>query len=222
MGAEIKDEYSALSISRQRKFYLRQRKRKRCTKCGRPVEEGSLCLDHLIQMREYRREKFGLKRRYKNAFSYRSADKVVAAPTNGEAHALPCQPPSATPHPGGDDLEMTLELSNELRDIKRHVDEVLTSLAPELESLPLNSYGFPPALLLKSWVLSNLYSIRSPRLFCEQLPYNLLWLWFLNLKFGKVNFQPVAFEQAYERLLRTDVARNFMAAVFSSHSVAVA
>ena len=54
MGAEIKDEYSELRISRQRKYYLRQRRRKKCTKCGKPVEEGSLCLEHLIQMRESR------------------------------------------------------------------------------------------------------------------------------------------------------------------------
>ena len=73
MGAEIKDEYSVLPISRQRKYYLRQRKRGRCTKCGKPLVDSSLCLEHLIQMREYRREKYGLKRRYTNSLSYRAA-----------------------------------------------------------------------------------------------------------------------------------------------------
>ena len=76
MGAEIKDEYSLMPISRQRKYYLRQRRRGRCTKCGKAAAEGSLCLEHLIQMREHRREKYGLKRRYTNSLSYRAAEKV--------------------------------------------------------------------------------------------------------------------------------------------------
>jgi hypothetical protein len=78
MGATIKDEFSAIPISRQRKYYLRQRRRGRCTKCGKPVDEGSLCLEHLIQMREFRREKYGLKRRYTNSFSYREEAKAEA------------------------------------------------------------------------------------------------------------------------------------------------
>ena len=82
--------------------------------------------------------------------------------------------------------------------------------------LPVNGCHFAPELLLKSWVLSNLYSIRSSRLFCEQLPFNLLWLWFLDLELGKVNLEPVAFGQAYERLLLTDVARDFFGAVFTA------
>ena len=83
MGAEIKDEYTVMPISRQRKYYLRQRRRGRCTKCGKPLKEGSLCLEHLIQMREYRREKFGLKRRYTNSFSYKAAAKAEEVLTAG-------------------------------------------------------------------------------------------------------------------------------------------
>jgi hypothetical protein len=85
MGAEIKDEFSVMPISRQRKYYLRQRRRGRCTKCGKPLKEGSLCLEHLIQMREYRREKFGLKRRYTNSFSYKAAAKAKAVVPIGKA-----------------------------------------------------------------------------------------------------------------------------------------
>jgi hypothetical protein len=96
MGAKIKDEYSGMPISRQRKYYLRQRRRGRCTKCGKPLEEGSLCLEHLIQMREYRREKFGLKRRYSNSFSYRETAKAEAVLTHGKTQvaadpALVCE-----------------------------------------------------------------------------------------------------------------------------------
>jgi transposase len=221
MGAEIKDEYTELSISRQRKYYLRQRRRKRCTKCGRPVEEGSLCLEHLIQMREYRREKFGLKRRYLNASSYQVTGKADVPPVNGNSHPQPDPLPIVSP-PVSRTSDINLPLDDNLRTIKRRVDSVLASLTPELEHLPSNHSPFPPELLLKSWVLSNLYSIRSTRLFCEQLPYNLLWLWFLDLELGKVQFEPEAFEQAYDRLLHTEVARNFLGSVFSANTLAVA
>lgn len=87
MGAEIKDDYSVLPISRQRKYYLRQRKRGRCTKCGKPMVDGSLCLEHLIQMREYRREKYGLKRRYTNSLSYKATAKAQAVATFGRTEA---------------------------------------------------------------------------------------------------------------------------------------
>jgi hypothetical protein len=210
MGAEIKDEYSVMPISRQRKYYLRQRKRRRCTKCGKPVDEGSLCLEHLIQMREYRREKFGLKRRYRNSLSYKAAAKAESHLTCTEAPA-----PLAELSPANS-LGMSVPATHELREIKQHVDSVLTQLRPDLRKLPVNGCHFAPELLLKSWVLSNLYSIRSSRLFCEQLPFNLLWLWFLDLELGKVNLEPAAFGQAYERLLLTDVARDFFAAVFTA------
>ena len=39
----------------------------------------------------------------------------------------------------------------------------------------------PPERLLKSMVLIALYSVRSDRMFCEQLDYNLLFCWFLDM-----------------------------------------
>jgi hypothetical protein len=39
--------------------------------------------------------------------------------------------------------------------------------------------SIPPEQLLKARVLTALYRVRSERLFCKQLGYNLLWLWFL-------------------------------------------
>ena len=40
--------------------------------------------------------------------------------------------------------------------------------------------SIPPEQLLKARVLTALYTVRRERLFCEQLGYNLLWLWFLD------------------------------------------
>ena len=71
MRKRIKDEFTHLKISRQRKYQLRMLRDKRCTECGEPAVQGSRCLKHLIKARERQRKKRGLKRRYYNTLSYR-------------------------------------------------------------------------------------------------------------------------------------------------------
>lgn len=67
----IQDEFSALPISRQRKYQLRMRRDRRCAECGEPAIEGSRCLKHLIRARERQRKQRGLKRRYYCTLSYK-------------------------------------------------------------------------------------------------------------------------------------------------------
>jgi hypothetical protein len=71
MRKKIQDEFTKLSISRQRKYQLRMKRDKRCTECGEPVVQGSRCLKHLVKARERQRKKHGLKRRYHNTLSYK-------------------------------------------------------------------------------------------------------------------------------------------------------
>ena len=71
MRRRIEDEFTQLSISRQRKYQLRMQRDKRCTECGEPAAEGSRCLKHLVKARERQRKKRGLKRRYRNTLSYK-------------------------------------------------------------------------------------------------------------------------------------------------------
>ena len=71
MRARIKDEFTDLPISRQRKYQLRMQRDRRCTECGQPAQEGSRCLKHLVKARERQRKKRGLKRRYYNTLSYK-------------------------------------------------------------------------------------------------------------------------------------------------------
>ena len=66
----IKDEFTRLPISRQRKYQLRMKRDKRCTECGAPTARGSRCLKHLVKARERQRKKYGLKRRYRSTLSY--------------------------------------------------------------------------------------------------------------------------------------------------------
>jgi hypothetical protein len=71
MRAAIKDEFTKLPISRQRKYQMRMKRDRRCTECGAPAAEGSRCLEHLVKARERQRRKHGLKRRYLNTLSYK-------------------------------------------------------------------------------------------------------------------------------------------------------
>jgi hypothetical protein len=71
MATKIKDEFSDLPISKQRKYQLRRKRDKRCTLCGAPAEQGSLCLKHQTELRERMRKISHSKRRYKNSMSYR-------------------------------------------------------------------------------------------------------------------------------------------------------
>jgi hypothetical protein len=71
MRPKIKDEFSDLPVSRQRKYQLRMQRDNRCITCGAPAVQGSRCLKHLTQVREHMRKILGAKRRYKNSMSYR-------------------------------------------------------------------------------------------------------------------------------------------------------
>ena len=103
-----------------------------------------------------------------------------------------------------------------LRAIKRRVDLVLQKLSPLFDELyeALGRPSIPPEQLLKARVLTALYTVRSERLFCEQLGYNLLWLWFLDREFSAGSFDHRVFAKHYERVLSADVAKLFFAEVY--------
>jgi IS5 family transposase len=55
-----------------------------------------------------------------------------------------------------------------------------------------------------------LYSVRSDRLFCEQLDYKLLFRWFLDMDMVEESFNHSTFSKNRERLLAHDVAKKFL------------
>lgn len=113
-------------------------------------------------------------------------------------------------------LNATVPADHPLRAIKRHVDAVLKKLSPLFDALYEQDGrpSIPPEQLLKARVLTALYSVRSERLFCEQLGYNLLWLWFLDRELSEGSFNHSVFAKNYERVLSADVARLFFAEVY--------
>jgi hypothetical protein len=85
----IKDEFTDLSVSRQRRYQLRRQKEGRCIVCGQPQVAGSFCLRHMIAKREVSRRRLGLtKRNY--SLSYRLEEMAkVAQSARGRRGAKP-------------------------------------------------------------------------------------------------------------------------------------
>jgi hypothetical protein len=79
-GKLIRDEFTDLPISRQRKYQLRMHRDKRCVFCGEPLANDTwYCLKHSVRARERARKKLGYKRRLYNARSYKLQAKATAS-----------------------------------------------------------------------------------------------------------------------------------------------
>ena len=102
-----------------------------------------------------------------------------------------------------------------IRRIKAIVEQALAELSPQFDAM-YSKIGRPsvaPERLLKSCVLIALYTVRSERLFCERLQYDLLFKWFLDLNADDRGFDPTTFSKNRERLIEHEVAHRFFAAV---------
>ena len=98
-----------------------------------------------------------------------------------------------------------------LRGVKKLAERALGAISSELDAL-YSSTGrpsIPPERLLKGQLLIALYSIRSDRQFCEQLDYNILFRWFLDMDLGSTSLDQSHFSRLRERLVVTDIARRF-------------
>lgn len=113
-------------------------------------------------------------------------------------------------------LNATVPADHPLRAIKRSTDAILKKLSPLFDDLyeAMGRPSIPPEQLLKARLLTALYTVRSERLFCEQLGYNLLWLWFLDREFAEGSFDHSVFAKNYERVLSADVAHLFFVEVY--------
>src|SRR5687768_3410013 len=101
------------------------------------------------------------------------------------------------------------------RAIKKLAERALRELSPVFDEMYAESGrpSVPPERLLKGLLLIALYSIRSERQFCEQLDYNLLFRWFLDMDMMEPAFNASTFSRNRERLMEHEVAALFFAAV---------
>jgi transposase len=107
------------------------------------------------------------------------------------------------------DLEERVPTAHPLRTIKRLADEALTDLSSTFDTMYAENGrpSIPPERLLKASLLIALYSVRSERAFCEELEYNLLFRWFLDMDPIEPSFDPTVFTKNRERLLKHEVGQ---------------
>lgn len=111
--------------------------------------------------------------------------------------------------------EPRVPTNHPLRRIKKLADEALAKLSPVFDEMysTTGRPSIPPERLLKATLLIALYTVRSERQFCEQLDYNLLFRWFLDMDMTTSSFDPTAFTHNRTRLIAHDVAGEFFRAV---------
>jgi len=102
-----------------------------------------------------------------------------------------------------------------LRRVKTLADAALKGLSPVFNEMYAagGRDSVPPERLLKASLLMALYSVRSERLFCEQLGYNLLFRWFLDMDMVEDPFDHSTFSKNRARLMQHDVAKLFFGQV---------
>ena len=107
------------------------------------------------------------------------------------------------------DLEKRVPTGHPLRTIKALADQALGALSPEFDAMyaEIGRPSIPPERLLKASLLIALYSVRSERFFCEQLEYNLLFRWFLDMSLLESSFDPTVFTKNRQRLLKHRVGQ---------------
>jgi transposase len=126
----------------------------------------------------------------------------------------------------GDDLKQGTMLSlvtpeqrvpknHPLRKVKELADAALLELSATFDAMysRIGRPSIPPERLLKSMLLMAFYTVRSERMFCEQLDYNLMFRWFLDMNMVEDSFDHSSFTRNRQRLMEHEVAWQFFQAV---------
>ena len=102
-----------------------------------------------------------------------------------------------------------------LRQVKPLVDSILRDLSPTFDAMYAQDGrpSVPPERLLKAMLLMAFFSVRSERMLCEQIGYNMLFRWFLDMDLTEAAFDATTFTKNRDRLLEHDVAGEFFRAI---------
>jgi len=107
-----------------------------------------------------------------------------------------------------DDL---IPANHPLRPIKVRADRILAEMSRRFS----RAYGktgrpsIPPERLIKALLLQALYSIRSEIQLCEQIGYNMLYRWFLDMQPSEKNWTPEVFSMNRQRFNERGFIRDF-------------
>lgn len=122
----------------------------------------------------------------------------------------------------GQDSMLALVTLNELvparhpvRTVKKLADECLRQLSGTFDEMyaRVGRPSIPPERLLKAQLLMALYSVRSERMLCERIQYDMLFRWFLDMSMTEAVFDASSFSRNRDRLLEHEVAHRFLQAV---------
>ena len=107
------------------------------------------------------------------------------------------------------DPETYIPQDHPLRTIRTFADLALGQLSDQFNRMYAEGgrLSIPPERLLKASLLMSLYSIRSERAFCEQLTYNFLFRWFLQMDLTESSFDHSSFSKFRTRLMGQDFAQ---------------
>src|SRR6266542_6414257 len=107
------------------------------------------------------------------------------------------------------DLEQRVPPTHPLRTIKRLADQATAELSSLFDQMyaQVGRPSIPPERLLKASLLISFYSVRSERAFCEELDYNLLFRWFLDMELIEPSFDATVFTKNRRRLLEHEVGQ---------------
>jgi transposase len=113
------------------------------------------------------------------------------------------------------DPEKRVPKDHPIRRIKQLAEAALDELSPLFDELysAVGRPSIPPERLLKASLLMALYTVRSERLLCERLDYDLMFRWFMGLEMDEPSFDHSTFSRNRARLLKHEVAGEFFRAV---------
>jgi transposase len=109
-------------------------------------------------------------------------------------------------------VEDRVPANHPLRAVRTLLNEALESMHRDFERVYAEGgrASIPPERLVRALTLQILYSIRSERLLCEQLDYNLLFRWFVGLSVDEPVWDHSTFTKNRERLIEAKVARKLL------------
>ena len=108
-------------------------------------------------------------------------------------------------------LEQRVPKDHPLRTLRVLVDGILANMSALFDERYSHTGrpSIPPEQLLRALLVQILFTIRSERQLVEQLDYNLLFRWFVGLGMDDAVWDRTVFSINRDRLLGTDVARQF-------------
>ena len=109
-------------------------------------------------------------------------------------------------------LEERVPAEHPLRAMRALLDDALASMSRDFDRVYAagGRASIAPERLVRALTLQVLYSIRSERLLCEQLDYNLLFRWFVGLEIDDPIWDHSTFTKNRERLIEVKVARKLL------------